>query len=314
MSRIHALPALILTLLFLAQPALAADKKELRKQRQQAQKERQLEKTERSSQNRENIRALNTFARELDGEYRDKLAELNTEFQLREVELKAAYEAKVATAEAEYQKKLYSLFLTPKTEMNQQTVKKLQADAKAYSDELFALKKQAAEKVHQAWLDNEVRKNALLDEKDNRVLQKGDELGLNQDFSPILATPIGGGLTRSEERWNQSEEKEVAKLKEQNQKALSKYRNGAALRDLELNYAREDFRLEWEEKAEIQALDANLNFYNALLMKSGEGQFDQQAFLDQLAEDGKKKNLIKIKYKKIADKNRILRRKEKRAL
>ena len=75
----------------------------------------------------------------------------------------------------------------------------------------------------------------------------------------------------------------------------------------------EDFELMWQEKAEEHVLGAEQMFYNSLLMQSGQdGAVAQQEFLSRLAELNKEKQLIKIKYKKISDLNRIKRREEKR--
>ena len=56
MTRIIYLPVLIFALLFLFNPAMAADSKEIRKERQAAQKERQIQKKERSDEVKENTR------------------------------------------------------------------------------------------------------------------------------------------------------------------------------------------------------------------------------------------------------------------
>ncbi len=314
MTRFHALPAVILVFIFLLSPALAADKKELRKQRQLAQKERQAEKKERTNQIRDSHQDFRAFTRDQENVYREMLADLTIEFQIQEIELKAEHEARVAAAEAEYQKKVTGLFMTSGIELNEQSIQKYQADAKTYAAELFALKKQSAAEVHKAWIANEKRKNQLLTDKDQSILAEADSLGLTKDHPPIIATAIGDGLTTTEERWNESEKKAVAKIKQKNLKTLSKYKNGEKIRSLELKYANEDFKLRWDEKAEIQALDSKQLFYNVLLMQANQGAFDQQKFLNELAEDNKKKNLIKIKYKKVADKNRILRNKEKKEI
>jgi hypothetical protein len=56
-------------------------------------------------------------------------------------------------------------------------------------------------------------------------------------------------------------------------------------------------------------------FYNSLLMQSDQdGAVAQQEFLSTLSELDKEKQLIKIKYKKISDQNRIKRREEKKKI
>ena len=69
------------------------------------------------------------------------MKELDVEFELKGVELKADESAKVAVAEAEYQKKVASLFMKPGVQFDADNTKKMQADGKAYADELFALQK-----------------------------------------------------------------------------------------------------------------------------------------------------------------------------
>ncbi|MBU0674507.1 MAG: hypothetical protein KJ950_07695 [Proteobacteria bacterium] len=66
--------------------------------------------------------------------------EIDTEFKLKEIDLEAEYDANAAEAEAAYQKKLAELFLTPGVTFDQVTIEKLQADGKAYADELFRSK------------------------------------------------------------------------------------------------------------------------------------------------------------------------------
>lgn len=312
MIRMLNLQAMALVFLVIASPVAADNKKELRQQRRQAQMERQAQKKERAAENRDNLRALRDLAKELEAEYREQIADLNTEFQLKEVELGAERDGRVAGAEADYQKKISGLFMKPGLKFTPETIRKFRGEAKAYADELFALKKQAAETLHRSWLAKEERKNSLLAEKDRRLLAEAETMGLTRDFAPILAEQIGGELTRSEERWNETEKKTVVKLKKGNLRQLSKYRNGEELRTLEMRYAQEDFQLSWDEKAELHALDSKQAFYSALMMQAGQGGFDQKAFMAELAEDGKKKNLIRIKYRKLADKNGILRQKEKK--
>ena len=117
----------------------------------------------------------------------------------------------------------------PGVEFNEKTVAQLQAEAKAYGDALFDLKKQSAEELYAAQTSNEERKNVSLTERDQQVLEEAASLGLTEPYSPLLATPIGDGLTIQEERWNDSEKKEVVKLEQRNSKALSDFRNGGKL-------------------------------------------------------------------------------------
>ena len=75
----------------------------------------------------------------------------------------------------------------------------------------------------------------------------------------------------------------------------------------------EDFELTWREKAEDHALGAEQSLYNVLLMQAAQGgEASQQELMTRMTELNKEKQLIRIKYKKIKDKNRITRREEKK--
>jgi hypothetical protein len=314
-TRILYLPLLVLALVFHAGAATAADSKELKKQRQAAQKERQLKKNERSKEISEATRAFREYTRDLKVEYRERAKDLDTEFELQRIELKADHDTRVAGAQAEYQKKMSGLFMRPGVEFDEQTVEKLQAEGRAFADEMFALEKQSAKDLQDARIANEVNKNKAWSEMDELALQEGASLGLGDDYAPILATPIGDGLTKSEERWNEREKKEVAKLAERNRKTLSEFRNGRELRDWQLANMKEDFEVTWDEKAELHALESEQLFYNALFMQAAQGgQVDQQKFMAEMAEIGEKKKLVSIKYRKERDKERVRRREEKKAI
>ena len=308
---------LLLAFAFLSSAGLAmADSDaELRKQRQDAQRERQQRVLERNKEVNEALKTFRDYTRDLKSEYREQAKELDTAFKLREVELEADHDARVADAEAEYQKKLSALFTKPAVEFSDETIKQMQAEAKAFSDALFDLKKQSAEELHEALIANEEKKNALGTEMDQMALDKAESLGLTKAYPPILAAPIGGELTDQEERWNEKERKDVVKLEERNRTALSEFRNGAALRKWEIDNLNEDFKLTWEEKAKLQELNSEQGFYNALFLQAAQGgQVDQQKLMAELAELNKQKKLIAIEYKKIRDKNRITRRDEQKAI
>lgn len=315
MRRILYPPLLALALLSLLDPATADDSKELRKQRQAAQKERQTQKSERSKEISEGTKDFREYVRDLKIDYQEQVKELDTEFELQRVELKADHDARVAGAEAEYQKKLSSLFMRPGAEFNDQAIEQMQAEGKAFADELFALKKQSADELHREQIAKEERENALLSERDRMALDEASALGLTGKYAPILATPIGDGLTKEEERWNERERKEVVKLEDRNKKTISKFRNGEKLRKWEIGNLNEDFKLTWDEKAELHALDSQQLFYNAMFMQAARGgQVDQQKLMAEMAEINEKKKLIKIEYRKARDKNRITRREEKKAI
>jgi hypothetical protein len=296
-------------------PATADESKELRKQRHDAQQERQKQKNARAAEINEATRDFKEYARDLKTDYRAQLKDLDTGFELRRVELKADHKVRVAGAEAEYQKKLPGLFMDPGVEFTEQSVQQMQTEAKAFADALFELKKRSAEELHRELIANEEKKNALLSEADQMALDEASKLGLTAEYVPILATPIGDGLTSQEERWNDREEKEAVKLEERNRKTLSAFRNGDKLRQWEIGNLNEDFKLTWDEKAELHALDSQRVFYNTLFVQAAQGeQFDRQKYMAEIAELNEKTKLIRIEYRKIRDKNRITRREEKKAI
>lgn len=314
MNRYLYLPLLALTLV--VHPGVeAADSKELQNQRRAAQKERQARKNDRSKALSDATRTFRDYVRELNLDYRDRVKALATDFELQRVALKADHDARVAGAEAEYQKKLSSLFMRPGSALDEETIEGLRAEGKAFADQMFALRKQGAEELHRARVENEMRKNALWSERDNLAMDQGATLGLTDSYEPILATPIGGDLTDQEERWNEREKKEVAKLMERNRQILREYRNGRALREWELGNLNQDFERTWNEQEELHALDADQIMYNALLMQAAQdGQVNQQKLMARMAEINEQKKLIAIKYRKERDEARIRRREEKKAM
>jgi hypothetical protein len=315
MTRILYLPLLTVALVLLGSAAVAADSKELKKQRQAAQKERQLEKNERTKTINEANRAFRDFTRDLKTDYRERVKDLDTEFELRRIDLKADHDARVAGAQAEFQKKMSSLFMGPGVEYDEQAMEKLQAEGRAFADEMFALKKQSAEELQGALIANEENKNREWAEMDEAALEEAASLGLTDNYQPILATPIGDGLTEPEERWNEREKKEVVKLAERNRRTLSEYRNGGELRAWKLANMRDDFKLAWDEMAELHALDTEQHIYNAVFMRAAQGgEVDQQKLMADLAEIGEKKKLVGIKYRKERDKERVRRGQEKTAI
>ena len=315
MTRTVCLPLAALLLFFQMSSAVGAESKELRKQRQEAQRERQTQKNERNKANNEATRAFRDYVRDLKTQYQEQVKALDIEFELRRVELKADHDARVARAEAEYQKKLSSLFMTPGTEVKEQTIEQLQADGKKYADELFALRKRAAEELHRESIAKEERESVLLAERDQMAMQEAADLGLTQRYAPILATPLGDGFTKQEERWTEQEKKEVAKLEQRNSKLLGEFRNGESLRKWEIENLNEDFKLTWDEKAKLHELDSEQIFYNTMFMQVGAGQqFDQQEFMAKLAEINEQKKLIKIETRKTNDKNKIKRREQRKKI
>ncbi len=315
MMRVNGAVIVCVALAFVFSLVAAEESKELRKQRQAAQKERQLQKNERAKELNEATKAFRAFARELQSEYADKVAELEIEFELKRVELRAEHDARVAEAEADYQKKLSGLFMKPGITFDEQTIERLQAEGKAFADELFVLRKQSAEAQHRERIAKEQRENAILTERDRRILEQASALGLTRDYAPILATPLGDGLTQQEERWNERETNEVDILRERNNKAIAEFRNGESLRKWEIGNLEEDFQLKWDEKAQSHALDSQQLFYNAMFMQAAQGgEVDQSRLVNRLTELNEKKKLIGINYRQIRDQKRIKRQEERKAI
>ena len=202
MTRILTLFLLAFAVFFHPGPVAAADSKEVYKQRQDAQRERQKQKNERNRNINDATRAFRSYTQGLKMDYREQVRSLDTEFQLRRVELNAEHNARVASAETDYQKKLSSLFMNPEGELTDEHIQKMQADQKAYADVLFKLKKQSADELHAERIANQEKKNGLFDEMDKLALDEAKSLGLTDKYPPILATPIGGELTRQEQQWN----------------------------------------------------------------------------------------------------------------
>ena len=296
-------------------PAHAQDADQLRDQRRASQKERQLEKSERNRLIKDATKEFKDFARDLRAEYRDRINELETEFELKRVELRAGHDAKLAAAEAEYQKKLAELISQPGVRLDESTIEELRTKAKAFSDELFQMRKEAAVDLLRGRVAKETRQNEILTEQDRQALDKAASLGLLQDYSPILATAVGDGLTSQEERWNEREGEEVLRLKDRNAKLLNEFTSGEALRQWEIKNLKEDFQLEWAEKSELQALESEEYFYNALLVQAAKNpSFDQKKAASKLTQLAKQKKAIQTRYKEIRDKNRLARREEKKEL
>lgn len=302
-------------LLFALTPALADDSKELRKQQQAAQKERQAEKKERSGEINDARKDFRELARAMKSDYQQQVKELSTEFELQRVDLRANHDIKITEAEAEFQKRQSDMLMKTGFNFDQQTIERIQAEGKAYADKLFALKRESAEELHGARIANEERKNELLTKRDQLLLAEAGSLGLTREYPPILATPIGDTLTRNEEKWNEREAKEVRKLQEHNGKILSEFRNGEKLRKWEIQVLNEDFKLTWDEKSELDALDSEQNFFSTLMMQPIQGgKTDPQAYMSKITEINKNKKLINIKYRKIREQNRIKRREEKKEI
>lgn len=316
MSRTIVAFMMLLSLVALpAGTAGAQTDKELRDQRSAAQKERNEKKKERDREIADASRELREHARELETEYREKLRQVDVDFELKKVELQAGHQAKVATAEAEFQKKLSAAMMAPGAQDLQQRMAQFEVEMKAMSSELFRLKQEAAGIEHKERMAVEARKHEMLGEMDQAVLRKAESLGLTREHAPILASPIGGALTRPEEQWNERERKEVKAIAERNGKALAKYANGAKLREWERANMEEDFRLAWEEKRELNELASQRMLFGAFMLQADPSKpADAQSLTDRLAEVDRQEKLIKIRYDQLRKENAIKRREERRKL
>ncbi len=293
----------------------AKEDKELRKQRQAAQKERQAKKNERNREIADATKSFREFTRDLKVEYSDLLKDVDTEFELTQVDLQAERQAKIAQAEAEFQKKWTSLFLRPGGQMNKDALKKMEQETKVHSNELFRIKEEAAQIAHKEKMGSEKQKHALLQERDNRALEEAASLGLTKKYEPILATPIGGELTRQEKQWNERAEKEIEKIHTRNSQIVREFKNGRKLREWERKNFDKDFQLKWEEKRELHVIESQQTFFNSLLMQSAQGaEVNPQDIMAKFAELSKQTKLVKIKYQTIRKKNSITRHGEKKKL
>lgn len=310
------LPLVLMISLAVALPvstSVAVDDKTIKAERQEAQKLRQQQKNERNGEIRDASKSFREFTRDLKKEYQEKARDLDTDFKLRQVDIKAERDANIAESEAEMQQKITQLFLNPGGSNDEATLQQLKADMKTYSDRVFEIKKQAATEQHSEYIENELEKHRLMAKRDAAALDMASDLGLRSEYEPIIATPIGDGLTKQEENWNEREKKEVEKLYKNNQRLLGEFLYGKKLRQWEIDNKRADFDLEWQKKSELHALNLEQTYYNSLFMKSsGDAEFDQQAFAKRMSEMQKQNQLINIKYKKMSDKNRIKRREERR--
>ena len=256
-----------------------------------------------------------SLPRDLKKEYQERARDLDTNFKLQQVDMRAERNSKIAETEAEMQQKTTQLFLNPSESNDDAALDQLKADMKSYSDQLFEIKKQAAIEEHSESMKNELEKHRLMDERDAAALDMASDLGLRGKYEPILAKPIGDGLTKQEEDWNAREKKEVEKLFNRNQRLLGEFLYGKKLRGWELDNKRADFDLGWQKKSELHTLNLEQSYYNSLFMQSStDGEFDQKSFNERISEIQKQNRLINIKYKKIRDKNRIKRAEQRRGI
>jgi hypothetical protein len=306
--------SLFLPILLLASPALSAQSdRELREQRNAAQKERQEQKRSRDQQLSDASRAFREYARQHEQSYQERLRALDTEFELKRVQLRADEQRRQVDAEAEYQRKFTGMLMQPQQQDSHQRLEQINKQATQYSAELFAIKREAADIAQGERIAHLKRQHALLKEMDQQILEQARSLGLMKTHTPILASPIGGELTRQEEQWNQRERSEVEKISERNARLLAKYRNGEALRRWERDNTEQDHRLQWAEREELHQLESQQALFNRILLEAASEQpQDPQAFADQIAELSRQQQQIRIKYQQQRQENTIRRREERK--
>lgn len=146
-------------------------------------------------------------------------------------------------------------------------------------------------------------------------MNEAASLGLTKEYQPILATAIGGALTKQEVQWNDRGKKEVAKLMDRNRNTVKEFFHGEKLRAWERDNLNNDFKLKWDEQEELHKLNAEQTYYSTLLMQASQGgTAKQQDIMAKVAEINKQNQLIKIKYYSIRQKNNINRRTERKKL
>lgn len=309
------LPTLaLLALLLPSLPVDAQTDRELREQRTAAHNERRAAKQQRDEQNNQATREFREYLRELEKDYQQQLRDVDVALELKQVALKAEQQTQIVNAEAEYQSQLSGMFMQPRGQDAQHSLEQMSQQAKAYSDQLFAIKREAADKLHRERIASEEEKHRLLKELDQQALQQAESQGLTREIAPIIAQAIGGELTRQEEQWNDRERKDVARLMERNTKLLAKHHYGERLRAWELANMKEDHRLEWEEKAELHTVQSRQSFVNTYAMFGGGQDQDPQAMLDNMNRLNQEQQLIKVRYKQLKQENSIKRREERRKI
>lgn len=312
-KRARAFAALLLLLLLpVAAPVQAQTDPALREQRNAAQKQRQEARTERNQTLSEATKIFREQAKARESDYQIRLKELDTAFELRKVGLEAEQQVRVVGAEAEFQKKWTALLMQPDAPSDQW--QRIEQQMKALSAELFTIRKDAAEIAHRERMAVETQKHELLAEMDQRILDDAQALGLTEPPAPIVATPIGGELTKPEAQWNERDVKEVDNLEKNNRKLLAKYLTGTRVRDWERENQEIDFKLAWDEKSELNEIASRKTHFSSMMTQAQGQPPDQQDFMNQMAELAQEERLVKIKYDQIRKENVIKRREERKVL
>lgn len=310
---------IVLVLTVFVFPVLDAFAKEsnmLREQRLKAHNERLAMKRQRTAEIAKAKKSYNLFERDLKVKYEPKLKELDSEFDLKRVELEADAQVKMAELEAENRKVMVRHLTKPDGSHDKKTIEKVKTEKNGYMIKLFALRKASANTIHEERIAHEKRKNALLKQRDQLAIDKAESLGLIKEYTPILATPIGPGLTKPEEQWNEREKKNAARINKSNQAILRKFERDEKLREWRIQNQMEDFELRWRENEDRHKIDCEAAVYNMLIIYPSENttETERRECLSKLSELDKKKQLITIKYKKIKEQNIIKRRLEEKKI
>jgi hypothetical protein len=95
----------------------------------------------------------------------------------------------------------------------------------------------------------------------------------------------------------------------------AKTSSGSKLRAWERANRQQDFELDWQERAELQELEAQQTLFSAFMMPVSTGEaVDQEDYMTRLADLNEQQRLIKIRYEQIQRENSIRRREERRAM
>lgn len=298
-----------------APSAVATDDRQLRALRKEAQRERQQQRKQRNQQLADAARTFRADTGNLAAEYRERARTIDTEFSLEEVGLNAELDAEVAGLEAELQKRMGSALTAGNESEMMAHLQTMGKESAEHQNRIFEARKQGAVRIQEARLRARARRDTLFLEMDEQALQRAAALGLTWAPDPILATPVGGEMTRSDEQWNDREFKEIERIRERHAGLLSEFANGERLRAWERANLEQDFTLEWEERSELQALQSQQTLFTTFLMQpTNGGAPDGQSYIDQLADIGEQQRLIKIRFEQIRQENTIRRREEKRSL
>jgi hypothetical protein len=307
--------------LLLASADDVTDERALRDQRKAAQQAREQLRAERKQMLADAVRTWRAEAAELEMDSAERLREIDTQFQLEEVSLQAAVDREIAGLEAELQKRMNARLRAGIGAASQSDsamaahMQAMEQEIKDFQAQLFAARRDGAERIHAARMAAQLRKDALLDQRDQQLLQSARALGLGKRPEPILATPIGGALTSQEEKWNEREQKEVERIAAQQAKMLAEVTKGKELRAWERANQQADFELDWQERAELQELESQKALFSTFMMPAAAGDgADQQDAMNRLADLGEQEKLTKIRYQQIQRENAIRRREAKRAL